>query len=541
VQSERFEAVGMCGVLRSLRRGSIVFLFFMAVLAFTTSAAAAPAPLLPGQCSEVLSAAEREVLRGLRVQSEPLYLIVLLDESASMDTHGANGSSLGRAAVVDLLNRALRPEDFVSVLTFNADSHERVDWGHPKDVVAALNAPRSGDDETTDIGQAVEWSIDRLEHMDRWSLAAILLVSDGEISKASSPYRTLGDTGWPKLKKRVNDLTSGGRQISSFALQLGGGSKSLEAMKAVLPRSVSLDADANPRVCRVASEINVERRARAKALLSESQSTKMVVTWPRNRKDLQFENRTATLTLKVSAPGAKVPLRLHDFMVVTRHGLLHVEVPQDSFIIKEGETVAIPVNIRRRSSNLLSHGVCDEVEITARVDTPWGAGLQELGIVEAQVTTDWVPAAGGVCGESRWHFPWGLVGAIVGVVLFFFLVLCLWRFTALMGGTLDFRFEQSSLQPENLDGKRSEKINLGQRLGPSHQVKVRGVRNLRGGFGGILISVKDKASRGKVWLPRLVSYKICKSGGKVEILDVTYSLSSKKADKGAKEDRLVST
>ena len=168
----------------------------------------------PARADEALDA----IAQAVGVTEQATDFVILVDTSVSMkdDDRWARA----RDAVSGLLTN-LTPDDHVTLITF--DDGARTAFAGldpaPATVLNALPASPTGDQ--TDIGAAIEAGVEALNRDGGSEVAAIALLTDGELDAAeTSDYVTPTSPAWAELRQRAATVSTD-RQIGAFALTLG--------------------------------------------------------------------------------------------------------------------------------------------------------------------------------------------------------------------------------------------------------------------------------------------------------------------------------
>lgn len=168
----------------------------------------------PAGADEALDA----IAQAVGVTEQATDFVILVDTSVSMkdDDRWARA----RDAVSGLLTN-LTPDDHVTLITF--DDGARTAFAGldpaPATVLNALPASPTGDQ--TDIGAAIEAGVEALNRDGGSEVAAIALLTDGELDAAeTSDYVTPTSPAWAELRQRAATVSTN-RQIGAFALTLG--------------------------------------------------------------------------------------------------------------------------------------------------------------------------------------------------------------------------------------------------------------------------------------------------------------------------------
>jgi Mg-chelatase subunit ChlD len=169
-----------------------------------------------------------DLIRLFNVEGVPADFVVVVDTSGSMSTQppGHPPYPHVRTAYAQLVH-ALGPGDQLSLVTFS--NVPTVDFQGPvasaKQKSQALKAlPSKADGPATDIGAALNQTLNRLDRVNASDVQIVLFLTDGkQNAPVGSPYARVGDAAWKSLQRRGRSIASQ-HAIEAYGVGLGQGS-----------------------------------------------------------------------------------------------------------------------------------------------------------------------------------------------------------------------------------------------------------------------------------------------------------------------------
>ncbi len=288
-----------------------------------------------------------DIATAIGVQPEPADYIVVIDTSGSMDDTDAWAQSV---AATSGLASAMGPGDRLTVVTFDEVTEEAWQGEYPIDaatLVAAL--PAVPDGERTDIGLGLETALDVLERPGARALAAVVLMTDGEITtEPDSPYTTMESPGWGSLAARAAALDG---DTAAFALGLGKVTDAA-AMRVVFPTAELVDeVQLVDYLSGLARELLEHRVA---GVLEQDSGAQLGVS---------FDDDTVTISSSLT----HVPVQMAEMSLSDGAGNVTVDAPLS---LSPGESVTLPLQ--------LDEGFAGEATLLGTVTSPWQSTLGEI-------------------------------------------------------------------------------------------------------------------------------------------------------------------
>ncbi|MEO7589200.1 MAG: vWA domain-containing protein [Arachnia sp.] len=289
-----------------------------------------------------------DIAATMGIATLPADYVVVLDTSGSMTKDGAWTEAVDAVAG---LASSLGAGDRLSVVTF--DEFTEVAWQgvHPVDtqgLAAAL--PTVPEGERTDIGAGLAMALDVLEGPDARPLAAVVLMTDGQITtEPDSPYRAADGAAWADLAQRAGALEG---DTAAFALGLAQGADAA-AMQRVFPEA-DLVADGVEIVDYLSGLSQQVLLHRLAGILEPDAGTQLTVSWGRD-------------AVTVTSPLAHVPLQVADLTLTGNAGTVAGTQP---LILGPGESATLPV--------VLDAGFVGDTTLVGTVTSPWQATLAQL-------------------------------------------------------------------------------------------------------------------------------------------------------------------
>jgi hypothetical protein len=386
-----------------------------------------------------------DVVTALGLTSEPADYVVLVDTSGSMRADGRYGKVRQE---LDALVASLDSDDRVSLLTFDSKATSRFRGkvgDNPSAVTSRLPASAEGDH--TDIGAAIAAGLTELEREDTHRLAALILITDGNLDAPGSKYADVKGSAWKQLKTRAAALNAS-HQVAAYAVSLLA-STDAGLLKKVFPQSTEVTASqVGEEFAGVGGDL-VQLQA-AEALRTEL-AQPIQVHWTGDLGAALANGTPVDAQIEVVSPFAHVPVALTDLAVQAPPGLdVQLTGLPAEVTLQPGARATLPV----RAAVTGSAGSGATVVLTATVTSSWQKAADGLGV-------EFAPALEGAADvpPPPIKLPPNLVptiGAILGAalaaVLLFLAVRAL--FTPSMSGLLTFRRDGRDLADIVLKGRR---------------------------------------------------------------------------------------
>lgn len=313
-----------------------------------------------------------DVVVALGLASEPADYVVLVDTSGSMNQGGRYRAV--RRELRKLLS-SLDADDRVSLLAFSTTATRRYRGKvgtNPDKILATLPASATGDH--TDIGAAIEGGMTELESTDTHRLAALILITDGELDTLpGAKYAKVDSSAWKKLKARATKLAKD-HDVAAYAVSLMA-TTDADLLKRVLPQASEVSAtEVGTRFAQVADDL-VRLRA-TKALKSEL-AAPITVAWTGDL-GAAGAGGSVPVQLDISSSYPHVPVVLSDLTLVAPAGLtVAVSGLPGKVSLKPGGTATVQAQLTltgaRRSNAAIT--------LAAKVTSPWSRVLaKDLGV-----------------------------------------------------------------------------------------------------------------------------------------------------------------
>lgn len=392
-----------------------------------------------------------EVVGSLGLTPEPADYVLLVDTSGSMNTGGRYGQV--RNQLRQLL-AGLDAEDRVSLLTFDSTVVKRYrgEVGpNPDAVLSHLPARASGD--YTDIGAAIDGGLTQLESAETHRLAALILITDGEMDTVpTAKYAKVDSASWKKLKTRAASLGQD-HELAAYAVSLIS-TTDAGLLKKAVPQASEVSADeVGTRFAQVAGDLVRLQAARA---LKDELAAPIKVAFAGNLGAALADGTTVPLQLEITSGFPHVPVVLGDLKLQATDGLqLAVTGLPETISLEAGATVNATVQVGVSGSA----GPQSAVSLSATVSSPWDKVLEkDLGLTfePAVEGTAVVPPAPIKLPPSLLPIAGGAAALVVGAVLVFLVVRML--LTPPMDGVLTFSRDGRELADIVLRGRRQKLV-----------------------------------------------------------------------------------
>ena len=339
----------------------------VATLCCLLLSAAGTAHADPGQSST------QEVYAALQVARQPSDYVVIVDTSGSMKID--NRYARVKSAVHRLLN-ALRPDDHVSLVTFDNRAAVRFRGAIGKDPLAALRSlPNSPRGKLTDIGAGISAGIAELEAPAAKPVGAIVLITDGKLdTDPKSPYRKTGSAAWAALRDRAATVAAG-HQVASYALALGKGADA-GLLRQVFPQAEDIPA----------AKID-DRFAELDAAVLRFQATEVLRSDLAHGVTATFADELKTLPTSGHATTAVTLTSSYEHVPVVVSGLgvsasglpqLQATTAATEIVLDPGKSVQVPITLDYTGTGT------GMIRVTGTVSSPWSDVItKDLGLAFA--------------------------------------------------------------------------------------------------------------------------------------------------------------
>lgn len=322
------------------------------------------------------------MLSALRVDTVSADYVLMIDTSSSMAEDGRY--SRVRAAAQPFL-AALSPKDHLSLLTFDTAPDLRYSAVVGSSAASALHVlPPQAAGRGTDIGAALDAGLTELERPGASEVAALIVITDGKIDAAGSPYADVNAAAWGGLRSHAEALARH-KTLVSFALALTD-TTDASVVKQVLPSTlvVSLPADqVPPFLQRVKDRVRI---AKATKLLDEDRGGRVTATWIGSLGNLDLKHGSISLQLRLTSTYRHLPVTLTGLTGQVA-GLASARVGglPGTVELKPGRTVTLPAVLHYPSPGgfhfpAKTIPVSGRLQLAAGVETPWQAQLEDLGV-----------------------------------------------------------------------------------------------------------------------------------------------------------------
>lgn len=387
-----------------------------------------------------------QVVAALGLASEPADYVILVDTSGSMKAGGRYAtvrSDLGK------LVAGLDSDDRVSMLTFDTTVVPRfrgVVGRNPNAVVATLPALASG--KHTDIGAAIAAGLSELEKPDTHRLAALILITDGNLDAPGSKYEQVSSAAWKQLKTRAAELGKA-HQVAAYAVSLQT-TTDAGLLKKVLPQATEVAASqVGVRFAQVGNDLV---RLQAAEALKNELSQPIVVNWKGDLGAALANGTTADVQLEFASPYPHVPVELSDIRAQASPGLqVQLSGLPATIKLKPNGRVTVPARVTVTGSG----GSDAVVKLTATASSSWQKALTDglgLGFAPSLKGSAPVPAAPIKLPPTLLPTIAGVAAPLIGLVLFGLLVRAL--LVPSMSGLLTVQRNGRELADIVLEGRR---------------------------------------------------------------------------------------
>ena len=395
-------------------------------------------------------ATPEDVYAALGIDSVAGDYVVLVDVSGSMN--GERYADVKRSLTAFFA--ALAPDDQVTLVPFanTATARTQAAGRAPGKLVAKLPSAATGT--STDIGAAIEKSIDVLERPGAPALATVVLLTDGEHDPpGGSPYPFTQGYQWDQLAKAAKALPQ--RSVAAYAVPLAG-STGAPLLKKVFPGAQVLRPTAIDKLTATLEQPKAaSRAAKARSVLSGDEDKGVRVTWPGGTGGAGHSEVAVTLT----STTAHVPLTVDRLAVATANPDLTVRVPAQPVTLAPGASVTVPIDLTwdagpRRTAPLSTVRDTATLTLTGEVSSPWaGTMSRDLGMT-------FTPELTGGTSERELSAQRGSIGYwIAGAALLVIVLAALWwwrrrRLTPDLTGTLRVRTPTGADRHVPLSGRK---------------------------------------------------------------------------------------
>lgn len=341
--------------MRVLRRSLVGLLAGLTMLAVGA---------LPARADATLD----EIAATVGVNPEPTDFVIIVDTSLSMQEHGR--WSAARDAVSGLVEN-LTPDDYATIITFD-DGAKVVYAGQdpsPQTVLDRLPATPTGTQ--TDIGAAIEAGVEALDRSGAADVAAIALLTDGELDAAdSSAYATADAPAWETLRGQADSVVDG-RQVGAFAIALGPQSDAGLLTKVFPDAVVGTPDDVVAFLSGLNDALTAVRVRDAIRPDVESPATLTLedVSDP--------DGGTMTATAHFTSTAAYLPLTLESMALDPAIEGAVVTVDPSSLDLEPGKEASADVTVQ------FPAGTDTSAALVATLSTPWQEQLDQLGLDQA--------------------------------------------------------------------------------------------------------------------------------------------------------------
>nr|WP_221381707.1 vWA domain-containing protein [Actinoplanes polyasparticus] len=345
------------------------------VLVLSGVPAATPAQAAPATSDQVYTA--------LGVNTVPADYVVLVDVSGSM--RGPRYAQLKRGLSEFLT--ALAPDDQVTVVPF-AEKPRPARTQAAGRTAARLTSrlPPEADGGSTDIGAALEKSLDVLSRPKAPAVASVVLLTDGRHEPpAGSPYPFTGGYQWTALAKRARALKK--TSLGAFAVPLSANTGA-PLLGKVFPGARTLRPTGLDGLTTALDQPKqAARAAKARTLLAGETLKGITVTWPEGT----VGRGSSTLPVRLTSELTRVPLTIDGLAVATGNPGARASVPGTPIELPPGGSVTVPVTVEwpagpRRVAPFATVRETAPLTLTGRIGSPWHDVITgELGLEFAPV------------------------------------------------------------------------------------------------------------------------------------------------------------
>lgn len=362
-----------------------------------------------------------DVLTALKVDEVSADYIVLVDTSITMRKDGRYGRAV---AAVDMFVRTLSPTDFLSLNTFDTVAHPV--WSgpvgsDPSGIVARL--PKKPDGDWTDIGAAMQQSLDDLERPGAADVAAVILITDGKLdpdpgTRSSNPYFSKTSPGWKTLRDRAAAVGAK-HTVNAYGLGLTSGTD-IALLREVFPSAKLPDLPQSQLAALFDRAKQQARRDTATNLL-ESDTGSVELSWQMPEGALDLSTGRADANLVITSSYTRIPVVVLDLSAAST-GEMDVQLSELStgVPLAPGETKVLPVSLGwtvtdefRAGKAQVTSGIT--LEATGTVVSPWEQTMAEdLNLAFAPALT---ASVGTASGEREIGTSWTLIAAAAAGLL----------------------------------------------------------------------------------------------------------------------------
>jgi hypothetical protein len=331
-----------------------------AALVATVVAAGGPVQAAPATPDQIYAA--------LGVNSVPADYVVMVDVSGSMrgDRYARVRRSLGEFLT------ALAPDDQVTLVPFAEKPRSwktQAAGRAAADLVRQL--PAEADGGSTDIGAALEKSVDVLSRPGAPAVASVVLLTDGQHEPpAGSPYPYTSGYQWNALAKRARGLRK--TSLGAFAVPLSA-STGAPLLAKIFPGARTLQSAGIDRLTAALDQPKqAARAAKARALLAGDVTKGITVSWPAG----PVGNGPNTIAVRLTSGLAHVPLTVDGLTAESGNPDVRVSVPAGPVELPPGGSVTVPVTLdwsagpRRFAPLSPVHGTAP-LTLTGEIRSPW--------------------------------------------------------------------------------------------------------------------------------------------------------------------------
>lgn len=374
-----------------------------------------------GRPVEATPTTPADVYATLGVDRVPGDYVVMVDVSGSID--GARYAQLKRSLTAFLA--ALAPDDQVTLVPFadTARAKTQAAGRAPGRLLATLPAAATG--KHTDIGAAIEKSIDVLRRPGAPALATVVLLTDGAHDPpAGSPYPFTQGYQWDQLAKSARTLPQ--KSVVAYAIPLAG-TTGAPLLKKVFPTARVLEPASIDRLTAALEQPKIAARAaKARSILIGDATQGVRVSWPARTIGAGHTDLAVTLTSTM----AHVPLTLDRLVVSTDNPDVTVRAPSTPVTLPPAATVTVPVTVDwhagpRQVAPLSTVRGNAGLTLTADIGSPWS------DVITSDLRIPFQPALTGATSAQSLSAQRGSIGYwIAGAVMLLLLVALWWRWRA---------------------------------------------------------------------------------------------------------------
>ena len=314
-----------------------------------------------------------DVVGSLGLASEPADYVVLVDTSGSMNQGGRYPAV--RRELRRLLS-SLDSDDRVSLLAFGSTASRRYRGkvgNNPETILAKLPASATGNH--TDIGAAIEGGLTELESADTHRLAALILITDGELDTSpGAKYANVHSSAWRKLKTRATTLARD-HDVAAYAVSLMA-TTDAALLKKVLPQASEVRAtEVGTRFAQVGDDLV---RLRAAKALRDELAAPITVAWAGDLGAVTAGGGPVPIQLHITSPYPHVPVVLTSMAAQAPAGLIvAVSGLPENLSLKPGGSATVMAEMTVTGSPSADATVV----LTAKVTSPWSNVLEkDLGV-----------------------------------------------------------------------------------------------------------------------------------------------------------------